>query len=324
MDWMLVVWIAVFAVCLLVLFKSADWLTEGAEEVGLFFGVPVYVVGLTIVAIGTSLPELASAVVSVIRGSPEIVPGNVVGANITNVFWVLAVSAIVGGRLFMSHDIVRLDIPILTISAALLGLTAFDGTISRIEGALLFILVVMHFTCAVRAHRPSPAVRAELEAAIEEDIHVRRGRLRPIAVVKIVVGGAGLVLAADYLIRSVVELSAILGIGTDVIAITVMSVGTTLPEFAVSVLASHRGKYEIAIGNVLGSCIFNVSAVAGTAALVAPLPVTDAVLTIGLPFLAAATLLFVFSVQDREVTRWEGMMLLLLYPLFIGTLFGLL
>ena len=323
MDWMLFVWVAVFVVCLFVLFKSADWLTEGAEELGVFLGMPVYVVGLTIVAVGTSLPELASAIVSVIRGAPEIVVGNVVGANITNSVWILGLAAIIGGRLYVSHDIVRIDLPILAMAAGLLGLSAMDGTISRVEGALLFIGIIVHFVRAARTRPPSPATQAIVEEAVQEDLRLEKGRLRPLAVVKIVVGGAGLVLAADYFIRSVIAISEIIGIGTDVLALTVVSIGTTLPEAAVSLLAAHRGKLDIALGNLLGSNICNIFAVVGIPALITPLPVTDTVLTVGLPFLGVATVLFFFTTQDREVTRWEGITLILFYPLFLGMLFGL-
>jgi len=316
-------WIIVFVVSLLALVKSADWFTEGAEELGVFLGVPSYVVGLTIVAIGTSLPELVSSIFAVVEGSPEIVVGNAVGSNITNIFLVLGLAAILGGRLFVSREIVKIDLPMLASSAALLGLTALDGTISRIDGLLLFAGALIYGVYGVRIARPSPVTQAKVEAAVAEDLGLDRGRLRPLVLLKLIGGAAVLYFAARYTIKSVIELSTLLDVGADVIAISAVALGTSLPELVVSVVAARRGKLEIAIGNVIGSNIFNAFAVVGIPALIAPLPVTHPVLTIGLPFMGVATVLYFFMAQDREVTRWEGMPLVLFYILFLGMLFKL-
>jgi cation:H+ antiporter len=307
MNGTLALWIVIFVVSLLALVKSADWFTEGAEELGLFFGMPSYVVGLTIVAIGTSLPELVSSIFAVAKGSPEIVAGNVVGSNITN----------------MSREIVKIDLPMLASSAALLGLTALDGTISRAEGVLLLAGALIYGVYGLRMSRPSPAAQAKIGAAVQEDLGLERGRLRPMVLLKLIGGAAVLYFAAEYTIKSVIELSALFDVGADVIAISAVALGTSLPELVVSVVAARRGKLEIAIGNVLGSNVFNAFAVAGIPALIAPLPVTDPVRMIGLPFMGVATVLYFFMAQDREVTRWEGMLLALFYILFLGMLFKL-
>lgn len=316
-------WIPVFVVALLALVKSADVFTEGAEELGVFFGVPPYVVGVTIVAIGTSLPELVSSIFAVVRGTPEIVAGNAIGSNVTNVFLVLGLAAILGGRLSVRREIVRVDLPMLASSVALLGLTALDGTVSRIEGMLLFAGAAIYTFYGLRISKPSPQVRAEIEESVDEDVGLERERLRAMVVIKIIGGMIALYFAAEYTIRSVTELSALLGVGTDVIAISAVALGTSLPELIVSVVAARRGKLEIAIGNVLGSNVFNSFAVVGIPALIAPLPVTHTVLTVGLPFMAVAVVLYFFMAQDREVTRWEGMPLVLFYILFLGKLFDL-
>lgn len=323
MDWTIALWVVIFVVALLALVKSADWFTEGAEELGIFLGIPSYVVGLTIVAIGTSLPELVSSIFAVALGSAEIVVGNVVGSNITNIFLILGLAAILGRRLLVSHEIVKIDLPMLASSAALLGLTAIDGTVSRIDGLLLFAGALIYGVYGVRMSRPSPVARADIEAAVAEDLGPERGRLRPLVLFKLIGGAAVLYFAAEYTIKSVIELSTLLDVGTDVIAISAVALGTSLPELAVSVIAARRGKLGIALGNVLGSNIFNAFAVVGIPALIMPLPVTHLVLTIGLPFMGVATVLYFFMAQDREVTRWEGMPLVLFYVLFLGMLFGL-
>jgi cation:H+ antiporter len=323
MTWTLSLWAVVFALSVLALVKSADWFTEGAEELGVFLGVPSYVVGLTIVAIGTSLPELVSSIFAVAEGSPEIVAGNVVGSNVTNIFLVLGLSAIFGGSLIVNREIVKIDLPMLASSAALLGLTALDGTIGRADGVLLLAGALVYGVYGTRMSRPGLATQVKIEAAVLEDLKLERGRLRPLVPIKLLGGAAILYFAAEYTIKSVIELSALVNIGTDVIAISAVALGTSLPELVVSVVAARRGNLDIAIGNVLGSSIFNAFAVAGIPALIAPLPVTHAVLTVGLPFMAVATVLFFFMAQDREVTRWEGMPLVLCYVLFIGRLFKL-
>ena len=323
MTWTLTLWVAVFIVSLIALVKSADWFTEGAEELGVFLGVPSYVVGVTIVAIGTSLPELVSSIFAVAKGSPEIVAGNAVGSNITNIFLVLGLAAILGGRLKVSRDIVKIDLPMLASSAALLGFTAIDGTISRGDGLILFAGALIYGVYGVTMSRPSRVTQAKIEAAITEDLKLERGRLRPLVVLKLLGAAVVLYFAAEYTIRAVIELSTLIDVGTDVIAISAVALGTSLPELVVSVVAARRGKLEIAIGNVLGSNVFNAFAVVGIPALISPLPVSHSVLTIGLPFMAVATVLYFFMAQDREVTRWEGMPLVLFYILFLGMLFKL-
>ncbi|OFW61879.1 MAG: hypothetical protein A2133_02655 [Actinobacteria bacterium RBG_16_64_13] len=318
---MLFLWVSVFVVSLIALVKSADWFTGGAEELGVFLGMPSYVVGLTIVAIGTSLPELVSSIFAVAEGSPEIVAGNAVGSNITNICLVLGLAAILGGRLFVSREIVKIDLPMLASSAALLGLTALDGTISRIDGLLLVAGAFIYGVYGMRVSRPSPVTQAKVEAAVAEDLGLKHGRLRPLAVLKLIGGATVLYFAARYTVKSVIELSTLLDVGADVIAISAVALGTSLPELVVSVLAARRGKLEIAIGNVLGSNIFNAFAVVGIPALIMPLPVTHLVLTVGLPFMGVTTVLYFFMAQDREVTRWEGMPLVLFYVLFLGLLF---
>jgi cation:H+ antiporter len=322
-TWTLTLWVIVFAVSVASLVKSADWFTEGAEELGVFLGVPSYVVGMTIVAIGTSLPELIGSIFAIAEGSPEIVVSNAVGSNITNIFLVLGFAAILGGRLSVRREIVKIDLPMLASSAALLGLTALDGSISRVDGLLLLAGAFIYGVYGVRISKPGPVAEAELEAAVAEDLNLERGRLRPVVPVKLLAGGTILYFAAEYTIRSVIELSSLIDVGTDVIAISAVALGTSLPELVVSLVAARRGKLEIAIGNVLGSNIFNAFAVVGVPALIATLPVTHSVLTIGLPFMAVATALYFFMAQDREITRWEGMPLILFYILFLGVLFGL-
>lgn len=322
----LLLWSVAFIVAVTVLVKAADWFTDGAEELGVYLGIPAYVVGVTIVAIGTSLPELVSSLIAVSVGNPEIVVGNAVGSNITNIFLVLGVAAIIGGRLKVAYEIIHVDLPMLVASAAFLFFTCWDGTVTALEGVLLVCGAVVYLAYAASISQTRGRARAheDLAEEIVEEHKIERGKLDRMVWVRIVGGAALLYFAADYTITSVIELASILDVGTDLIAMSAVALGTSLPELAVSVIAARRGMLEIAMGNVLGSSVFNSFAVVGIPALITPLPVSDLVLTIGLPALVIATLLYFFMAQDREMTRWEGMLLVLFYLLYIGKLLEIL
>jgi cation:H+ antiporter len=313
----------VFIVAVTVLVKSADWFTDGAEELGVYLGVPAYVVGVTIVAVGTSLPELVSSIVAVSTGNPVIVVSNVVGSNITNIFLVLGFAAIIGRRLSVTYEIIHVDLPMLVASAAFVVFVAWDGVVNLPEGLLLVAGAGVYMMYAVSISRQRGRVHEDIAEEIVEEYEIERGKLDPWVWPRIAGGAVLLYFAADYTIRAVVELATILDVGTDLIALSAVALGTSLPELVVSILAARRGMLEIAMGNVLGSSVFNSFAVVGIPALFTPLPVSDLVLQVGLPVMVVATLLYFFMAQDREITRWEGMLLLLLYVLYIGKLFAL-
>lgn len=314
-------WSLVFAAAVIVLVKSADWFTDGAEELGVYLGIPVYVVGVTIVAVGTSLPELVSSLVAVRAGNPEIVVSNVVGSNITNVFLVMGFAAIIGRKLTVGYEIIRVDLPMLVSSAAFLVFVAWDGVVTFPEGLVLIAGASIYLMYAVSISRRGPS-HEDLAEDIADEYKIEKDKLDPWVWPRIIGGAVVLYFAANYTITAVIELATILDVGTDLIAMSAVALGTSLPELVVSIIAARRGMLEIAMGNVLGSSVFNSFAVVGIPALMTPLPVSELVLTLGLPVMAAATLLFFFMSQDREITMWEGMLLVLFYILYLGKLFG--
>jgi cation:H+ antiporter len=320
----LLLWSLVFVVAVIVLVKSADWFTDGAAELGVYLGIPAYVVGVTIVAVGTSLPELVSSLIAVSVGNPEIVVSNVVGSNITNIFLVLGFAAIIGRRLTVSYEIIHVDLPMLVASAVFVVFVVWDGVVTLPEGVLLVAGAGVYLLYAVSISRQRGRAHEEIAEEIAEEYEIEKGKLDPWVWPRIVGGAVLLYFGADYTITSVIELSSILDVGTDLIAMSAIALGTSLPELVVSVIAARRGMLEIAMGNVLGSSVFNSFAVVGIPALITPLPVSDLVLEVGLPVMVAATLLYFFMAQDREITRWEGMLLMLLYILYVGKLFELL
>lgn len=313
----LVLWSGVLLVSLVVLLKASDWFTHAAERLGLAFGMPRFLVGVTIVALGTSLPELVSSILAVLRGNSEIVAGNVVGSNVANLLLILGLAAIVGGRLRVYHDLVRVDLPFLAGSAFFLALVLWSGDVSRAEGVLCVAGLVLYLWYALVS---KPPVDGEIEV-LDHEIAAAPRRLRACL---ILIGAGGLIyLGAAYTVEAVVELSILAGIGAEIIAATAVALGTSLPEVSVTLAAARRGQPEIAVGNVLGSNVFNVFGVVGISALVGPLAVPQSILGFALPVMVVATLLAFFMIMEKEMTRWEGWLAILFYVYFLGSLFNL-
>lgn len=313
----LILWSATLIVGLGVLVKAADWFTAAADQLGRSFGLSPFVVGITIMAIGTSLPELVSSVLAVLRGAPEIVAGNVVGSNITNLMLIMGITGVTVGHLRMTHEVVHVDLPFLAGSAFLLAAILWNGEVSLGEGLLSLIGLALYLHYALKNQRVPKDERDDRH----EDGR-RIGRVRPSLVV---LATAVLIwLGAELTVAAVVELSAILAIGTEVIAASAVALGTSLPEVMVAIAASRMGKGELAIGNVLGSNVFNAFAVIGVSALFGTLVVPASILDFALPLMVAATVLIVFMVMEKELTLWEGWLLLLFYVYYLGALFGFL
>jgi cation:H+ antiporter len=313
----LVLWGLALAVGLAVLVKAADWFTAAADQLGRSFGLSPFVIGVTIMAIGTSLPELVSSVLAVLRGAPEFVAGNVVGSNITNILLIMGLTGVVVGHLRMTHEIVHVDLPFFAGSAFLLAAILWDGEVSLGEGLLSLIGLALYLHYALKNQRIPKDERDD------KDGDGRRiGRLKP----SVVVLGTGVLIwiGAELTVASVIELSAILVIGREVIAASAVALGTSLPEVMVAIAASRMGKGELAIGNVLGSNVFNAFAVTGVSALFGTLIVPAPILDFALPLMIAATVLAVFMVMEKELTLWEGWLLLIFYGYYLGALFDLL
>lgn len=322
--------VVLFVGSLAVLLKASDVFTAAAERIGLSLGVSPFIIGATIVAGGTSLPELISSVLAVLAGAPEIVVGNVVGSNVANIFLVLGTAALVAPRLRIDRELVRVDLPLLMSSAGFLLVAVWDGTFAWYEGVLGLagLAVYVHFTLS-EEERLEEVVEelvtehTELDAVADHDDieeSAAETEVGPKTYAAIVVSLALVFVAADALVNSILTLAASLGVGAEFVAITGVAIGTSLPEIAVSVVAVRRGDFEVAVGNTLGSNIFNTFAVMGAASLLGPLSVPESILSYALPTMILATLLYYFITQDREITRWEGTTLLLLYAAFLANL----
>jgi len=311
-----VLWIGILVVSIVVLVKSSDVFTETAQEMGIFFGIPQFIIGVTVVALGTSLPELVSSIIAVVKGSSEIVPGNVVGSNVANVFLVLGFSAVVAGNIKVTFNLFRTDVPLFVSAAAFLVLSYWDKQFTLFEAIIALGILGVYLAYAVKSGKVQE--EAISEEALEEVQEASNKKLMLKFILLLPLSGVFIYLGAEYTVTSVIHLSEIFNIGSELIAVTVIALGTSLPELAVGIQAARRGNPEIVIGNVLGSNIFNSLAVMGIPALIGTINVPSSLITGGLPFMVVATLLFFFFLQEKELNIWDGLVLLLFYVFFIG------
>ncbi len=314
----LLMWIIVFVISLFALIKAAGYFTDAAEKIGLALGIPPFIVGVTIVAAGTSLPELASAIFAVTSGASEIMIGDVTGSNITNIFLVLGVTVILAKKIRIMHELIRVDLPILVGSAFFMTIISYDGTITRPEAFLALLGIFFYLSYTVAADKVFED--SEIEKEIEKEMEKKKLGRQDIVV--LVISGIFVAIGAKYAIESVINIAEMIKIETDIIALSAVALGTSLPELAVSITAARKGHGEIAVGNVLGSNIFNSFAVLGVAGLIGPVTVPENIISFAFPLMIIATLLFFFMTQDKEVTKWEGWILIIFYAFFVGKLFG--
>lgn len=309
-------WIAAFAVSLLVLIKGTDRALVAAERIGAALGLSSFVIGVVIVGLGTSLPELASSLSAVFRGAPEIVAANVIGSNIANILLVGGISAVIGNRLSVTKNLIDLDLPLLSVASVVFLSAAWDRMIVPGESILLLAAFSVYIGYTT-LHRDDDA--PERDSGTSEK-HGPGASIRPRDVASLVLGFASLVFGANYMIEAVLRLSGIMGVGTGVISLAAVALGTSLPELTVSIRAAMNGGSEVALGNIFGSNVFNLLFVIGIPGLFGYLPIDDATFRLGLPYMLVATALFVVSGISRRIHVYEGAMYVIVYAFFLGQL----
>ena len=306
-----------FILGLIALVAGASLLVRGAAKLAVAFGISPLVVGLTVVAFGTSAPETAVSVGAVLQGKGDIAVGNVVGSSIFNVLFILGASALIA-PLVIHRQLVRQEVPIMIGASVILCVMALDGRIGRFDAALLAALFVAYTVFLIVQSRragnePDGAALADLPAASRWDRHWS------VQVLLVIVGLVMLVVGANWLVDAAVEFARALGVSDLVIGLTIVAAGTSLPEVATSIVATIRGERDIAVGNVVGSNTFNILACLGISGLVAPggLAVAAPLLSLDLwVMLAAAVACFPIFVTGREIARWEGLLFLLYYAAY--------
>ncbi len=309
-------WIAIFIISLAALIKSADYFIEGAERIGVRFKIEPFLIGVFILGFGTSLPELAVSILAVLQGSSEVVIGNVLGSNITNIFLVLGVAAIIVKKSNIRFNFIEFDMPLFITSAFLLAITIWDGVFSLIEGIFFLSLFALYLIYTVSNHKKQkplvPEEVKEIPVSAKIDLSV---------VLKLVISPLFIYLGARYTVESIIQFSNIVNIGKDIIAASAIALGTSLPELTVSFATVKRGKMDEMLGNIIGSNIFNILIVMSIPALIHKIFIPASMLTTVLPFMLVATVVTFVIIYDKKITRWEGIILLAFYALFLGTLF---
>ncbi len=294
-----------------VLVVGGELLVRGAGALARSIGMSPLIVGLTVVSFATSAPELAVTVDATLSGSPGLAVGNVVGSNITNVLLVLGAAGLIL-PIAVRRPVIRQDVPVMVGMSVLLLLLSLGGSVSRLDGLLLLALLVGYVTWRVVATRGSG--RDE-----DDDAPARPGS--PWLNALLVVGGvAMLVVGARWLVRGATDVATTLGLSELVIGLTVVAVGTSLPELATSVIAALRGNVEMAVGNVVGSNIFNIGAVMGIAAVVSPdgVPVAAGAVRFDLPVMIAVALaLLPVAFTGFCVARWEAALFVAYYVAYV-------
>lgn len=291
-----------------ILIGGAELLVRGASALASRTGISSVVIGLTVVAFGTSTPELAVSLQSALDDKADLAIGNVVGSNIANVLLILGLSAAVGGGLVVAQRIVRLDVPIMVLVSVALLLMGLDGELNRLDGVILVVAFVVYVTWTViAARRPDPASEAEYDEGLEVDKIRATSPIVDLGL--ILVGLGGLVLGARFLVSGASNIASDLGVPDLVVGLTVVAIGTSMPELATSVLAALRGERDIAVGNVVGSNLFNILCVLGLSTVISPraLDVSDGARTFDIPVMTAVAVacLPVFF-NGYAIKRWEG------------------
>lgn len=296
--------VILFIAGLALLVLGADWLVKGASRLAAANGISPLVIGLTVVAYGTSAPELAVSVKSALAGQADLAIGNVVGSNIFNVLFILGAAALIA-PLLVSSQLVRVDVPIMVGLSVLAFALAADGTIGRVDGVILLAGAIAYTVFQIRQSRKE-------SAAIKDEYAKEFGPARSSAAANAAYVAAGLVLlvlGSQWLVAGAVAFAKALGVSELIIGLTIVSAGTSLPEVATSILAAVRGERDIAVGNVVGSNIFNILAVLGVGAMVAPagLPVSPALIRFDLLVMVAVAVacLPIFA-SGAVIARWEG------------------
>lgn len=296
------------------LYFGAEWLVKGSSSFARSLGVTPIVIGLTVVAFGTSAPELVVSLISSIQGKSMIAVGNVVGSNICNIALVLGLSAVFH-PIKSDPTVVRRDIPIMLAISLYLLLLTFNSKLGRIEGATLFIGIILYTFMNYYLAKKETVGAGEIESELEEIGFVAS---RPKQLVMIGAGIAGVVGGAQIVVSNAVIIMTILGVSEKFIGLTIVAFGTSLPELATSVVAAMRGEMDISIGNLVGSNVFNIMSVLGVAALVRPIPIPGGFIESGLwidylVMIFTSFLPWLMMRKDFTVKRSDGVILLLCY-----------
>lgn len=300
--------VVLFVVGLTVLAVGAELFIRGAVRVARKFGVSPFVIGLTLVGFGTSAPELVVNLSAAFQSNPELAIGNVVGSNIANVGLILGMAAVIR-TLDAEMRLLKVETPLVLVASIAVWVMSLDGDLGRVDAAILLVMFAAVMVYIVlSAKREKPEVKEEIGKSVPKPESMW------VSLLFLVLGLGGLIGGAQLMVDSAVHLAESWGMSKTLIGLTIVAVGTSLPELASTVAAAYRGQSDIAVGNVVGSNLFNLLLILGTTSAICPLPVDAGVKWFDLPVMTGfALLLLLVLVNGLKVYRWEGAMLLLAY-----------
>lgn len=290
---------------------GADRLTDGAVAVAEKMKMPQIVIGLTIVAMGTSMPEFCVSLISALKGTSDLAVGNIVGSNIFNTLLIVGVSALVAPMSIMKTT-VRKDIPFALVASALLLIMCLDGDISRIDAAILFVMFLIFMYITLRGAKAQGTDLEEKE---------KKPMATWLSIVWILVGLACLIGGSNLFVDGATAVATKLGVSEAFIGLTIVAGGTSLPELATSVVSARKGNSGIAIGNVLGSNVFNILAILGLTGVISPMTLKGITMTDLSMMVISIILIWLFSFTKYKIERWEGA---ILTAVFVGYIYSLL
>ena len=298
---------ALLALGFVLLGKGADWFVEGAAGIAAKFGIPQLVIGLTIVAMGTSAPEAAVSIAASLKGSADITIGNVVGSNIMNILVILGCAAVIT-PLLLARSTARIEIPYVIAITALLYFQGMDGAITFFDGVILCVGFVVYLLYLYRMAINSAPIEKE-----EQGEEMSLGK----CVVWTLGGLAVIIAGSNVTVNAATAIAVFMGLSERIIGLTIVALGTSLPELFTSVTAARKGNADIAIGNIVGSNIFNILFVVALSALIVDIPFDKAFTFDSYVAIAAAVLLWVCVLPKEKLARWAGALMLASYGVYL-------
>lgn len=291
----------------ILLIKGADMFVDGSSSIASLLKVPGVVIGLTIVALGTSAPEAAVSITAGFAGSNEIAISNIIGSNLFNFLSVVGVCAAI--KAFDSdHDILKRDFPVSIALSILLFVLMLDGMISRIDGVLLVAILIIYIFCMVRS-----ALKNRVEA--DEEIKV----MSPLkSIIFCLIGVAAIIGGGQLVVDSATKIALAFGMSQTLVGLTIIAIGTSLPELVTSIVAAGKGQSGMALGNVVGSSIFNIVFILGCSSTLNAIAVVPEVLIDATLLIGVNLIVFFFCKTKQKVERWEGIVCVLLYCVYTG------
>ncbi|NQT50014.1 calcium/sodium antiporter [Candidatus Kuenenbacteria bacterium] len=340
---MIAVWFAVFIASTWMLVRAADYFTDYAAKLGKILRLPNFIVGVFIVALGTSLPELVTSVIGVSRGETEVLSGTVLGTVVINILLGLGIAVLLSKKKTkFSWDIVSNDLPFFAGAIFLIAIALLDGKFGMFEG---IIFIVGYITYVVYAYfiqkeegktakadikrQLNKEIKGGLKEAEEKDEKIKQTfKLKGFSpnakiILFLIVSLGFIILSSNFVIEAVLQLASIFGIGASIIAATAVALGTSLPEIVVVAAAAKRGNFDMAIGDILGANIFDIFVIYGVNGLFVTLTITSELYWIMIPFLIGTFFLLWLVLIDKKITRTEALMFVLVYIFFVGKLLKL-